>query len=275
MNNEKKIIAIDLDGTLLTDKKTIRISTILYLKKQEKLGNIIVITTGRPARTAIKFYNTLNLHGPMLSYNGNYIYNPRDVTFVPMITTIKKEFVKEIYKTLIGKHADCAFTESLNELCYDKKDFFVFTIDENNHIENKIGRLDENLDKDPLIFIMHVSDSSKENCDYITNYVNEKFPTLIAEFWGQNDYVEIHNRGINKGSQIKKLMNFYQVKPNNVYTFGDSINDIDMVTTFKNGFAMKNANKKLLELTKNITIDDNNHNGVIKTLNKYFKNPNK
>ena len=272
MNNEKKIIALDLDGTLLTDKKTIRISTILYLKKQEKLGNIIAITTGRPARTAIKYYNKLNIHGLMLCYNGNYVYNPRDFSFVPMVITIKREYVIEIYKALIEKHTDSAFTEDLNELCYDKKDCFAFTIDENNKSINKVGPLDKILNEDPLIFIMHVSNLSKENCDYITNYVNENYPTLIAEFWGQNDYVEIHNRGVNKGSQIKKLMNFYNIKPNNVYTFGDSINDIDMVTNFENGFAMKNANKKLLALANKITIDDNNHNGVIKTLKKVLKN---
>ncbi len=271
MTNEKKIIALDLDGTLLTDKKTIRLSTILYLRKQEKLGNIVAITTGRPARTAIKYYNKLNLHGPMLCYNGNYIYNPRDISFEPMVTTINKEYVKEIYKALIGEHADSAFTENLDEICYDKKEFFAFTADENNHSINKIGKLNEILDQDPLIFIMHISNLNKANCDYITNYVSENYPTLIAEFWGQNDYVEIHNRGINKGSQIKKLMNFYKIKPTNVYTFGDSINDIDMVTTFENGFAMKNSNKRLLELTNKITIDDNNHNGVIKTLKKQFK----
>jgi HAD-superfamily hydrolase, subfamily IIB len=270
MINEKKLIAIDLDGTLITDNKKIRLETKLYLRKLERLGNLVCITTGRPERTTIRFYNKLKLHSPLLSYNGNYIEIPNDPSFKPIANTLNQNDIRKIYKHLANKYIESAFCENLNTIFYDKRPCFDFTLNENNHSKNVEGPLDKTLNENPLIFVVHLTDLSEENRHYITSYVDKNFPHLIVEFWGQNDYGEVHVRGFNKGAQIKKLMNLYNIKESNVYTFGDSINDIDLVTTFTNGFAMKNSNKRLLAVAHKVTQYDNNHNGVVKTLKKHI-----
>ena len=54
--NNKYLIALDLDGTLLKDDKTISKATKDYLRKLEKDGNLIVITSGRALRSVLEYY---------------------------------------------------------------------------------------------------------------------------------------------------------------------------------------------------------------------------
>ena len=54
---ERRIIAFDMDGTLLTHKKKISFLTLHYLRKLTKQGHLIVLASGRPSRSLKKYYN--------------------------------------------------------------------------------------------------------------------------------------------------------------------------------------------------------------------------
>ncbi len=66
---ERRIIAFDMDGTLLTHKKKISFLTLYYLRKLTKQGHLIVLASGRPSRSLKKYYNQLKLKTPMICYN--------------------------------------------------------------------------------------------------------------------------------------------------------------------------------------------------------------
>lgn len=69
--SNKKLIAIDLDGTTLqSDGVTISDYTKNIFQSVRKEGHQIVIATGRPYRMAIQIYNDLNLETPMINFNG-------------------------------------------------------------------------------------------------------------------------------------------------------------------------------------------------------------
>ena len=57
---DKKLIAFDMDGTLLNSKKKISFLTRQYLKRLSKKGHIIVLASGRPSRSMINYYKQLN-----------------------------------------------------------------------------------------------------------------------------------------------------------------------------------------------------------------------
>ena len=59
--NNKYLIALDLDGTLLKDNKKISLKSIFYIRKLVKLNNVVVISSGRPIR-AIKAIGSRILH---------------------------------------------------------------------------------------------------------------------------------------------------------------------------------------------------------------------
>uniref|UniRef100_UPI003015FAA4 HAD-IIB family hydrolase n=1 Tax=Oceanobacillus massiliensis TaxID=1465765 RepID=UPI003015FAA4 len=81
MKNKKHLIALDLDGTLLTDKKEISSRTKQTILTAMDEGHIVVIATGRPHRASIDYYKQLGLNTPMVNFNGALIHHPNDRTW--------------------------------------------------------------------------------------------------------------------------------------------------------------------------------------------------
>ena len=75
---EKKILFIDLDGTLLTDTKEITQENLRAIQKATELGHAIVVTTGRPLYSTVRQVEKLGLTKPgcyAITSNGALIYN--------------------------------------------------------------------------------------------------------------------------------------------------------------------------------------------------------
>ena len=53
--------------------------------------------------------------------------------------------------------------------------------------------------------------------------------------------------------------------------FGDNLNDLEMIQEVGLGVAMKNAKPEILQVSDLVTETDNNHNGVLNTLQTYFE----
>lgn len=90
--NERYLIAIDLDGTLLNDEKTISPLTMDVLKTLEKQGSFIVLCSGRASRSVQYFHDeVLKLESsPVICYNGHLSTNPHDETFKTITHVLKK-----------------------------------------------------------------------------------------------------------------------------------------------------------------------------------------
>ena len=73
---QRYLIAVDLDGTLLTDDKRISTYTKLTLQKLIELGHYVVIATGRSNRMSILYYDELGLKTPLINSNGAFIHHP-------------------------------------------------------------------------------------------------------------------------------------------------------------------------------------------------------
>ncbi len=73
---KKKMIAIDLDGTLLNQESQLSEYTISTIKKVRKQGHLVLIATGRPYRMAETFYQQLELDTPMINFNGSLVHIP-------------------------------------------------------------------------------------------------------------------------------------------------------------------------------------------------------
>lgn len=72
----KKLICLDLDGTLLKDDKTISVNTINTIKQVMALGHVVCLLTGRNHNTSIYYYKLLGLNTLMCNLEGCIISNP-------------------------------------------------------------------------------------------------------------------------------------------------------------------------------------------------------
>ena len=71
---ERYLIALDLDGTTLNADGQLSAGTIAVLREAQAAGHLVVITTGRPDSISEHFYDDLQLHGPMINFNGALIH---------------------------------------------------------------------------------------------------------------------------------------------------------------------------------------------------------
>ena len=133
--NNKYLIALDLDGTLLKDDKTISKATKDYLRKLEEDGNLIVITSGRALRSVLEYYKDIGLtSSPVIAYNGHYSIDP-NLKHYEIVHKINKNTAKSIYSLLKGKYIDSVMSENEKKIYVDKDDAFLFAFYEKNDLE--------------------------------------------------------------------------------------------------------------------------------------------
>lgn len=271
-NKEKYLISLDLDGTLLKDDKTISKKTARYLKRLERKGNLIVLNTGRAPRQIKEYYKFLKINSPFIAYNGALVMDPKDDSFRPVEEKIDKEFIKTFYKNNIGKTISAGFCENLTNIYYDSEDEFLFTFFTKSNLKLIKGRIDETINQDTFIFVMKLMPNlSEETKEKMAEEIKKLNPNYRIRFWWDYDYAEIHLSNISKAYSLMEFIKKENIKMENVLTFGDADNDLEMLTIFPNGFLMKNGSSKLKGKTKYITEKDNNHDGIKYALKKFFK----
>jgi len=265
---KKYLIALDLDGTLLSDWQTISDKTKNYLKELDKQGHDIDIATGRPFRSSEKFYDELELKTPMINYNGGLITNKHDPNFEPTSITIPKEYVidifnsnKDIIENAFGEIGDDIYlykdTEKIRPLLH----YF-------NGAGLTVGNFDEILPSDTNGFLI-VAHHGKAQIieDYVAKHYQGK---VLARNWGShyNYVLELYTPETSKGNGLKYVAEHLGYTPENIIAFGDAHNDIEMLQYAGTGVAMINAQEVLKEHADIITEYSNEEDGIV----HYLKN---
>ena len=256
----KKIIAMDLDGTLLNDDKVCPESTKKYLQKLKDDGHIIVIATGRILKSAKDITDGAKFTNYIISDSGSSIY---DTKYKNMISenTIKQSDVIKICKKYESDWG-------ILEIC-DKKWCNVYTNQkyEPREYDKLIINLEEFFKSNQEI--THISIIPKQNCVYqIIDKLKNELPnlkiSLMQDSFSDLKYIEIHNNDINKFNGIKLIANKENIENKDIICFGDGLNDIEMIEKSGIGVAMGNALSDIKQIADFTTLS-NNEEGI-----KYF-----
>lgn len=263
-----KIIALDLDGTLLTDKKEILPETKKALINAQKNGVKVVLASGRPLPGMEFVAKELELYkygGYILSFNGGQIYDCTEKKII-FEKTIPVEDAKQIY--------DLSIIHNTNILTYLDNKVYAEYYDEWIEIETRINKMkyvetDSLLDaiKNPVPkFIMLGSGDYLEKIEpLVASQLGGKFTVTRSEPF----FLEIMPKGIDKGSTLSKLAQLTHIKQEEVIACGDSYNDISMVKYAGLGVAMNNAKQEVKDIADFVTLS-NEENGIAKVIEKYI-----
>lgn len=264
-----KIIALDMDGTLLDDDKKITEENKKALMRAKDKGVKVVLSSGRPKDGLIKFLNELELmqdNEYVLSYNGCLVQEAKSGkilhevglkgTDLHYMYTLSREFNVNIH-AFSEKHGLITpkmskYTEveaSLNGIEATIIDFFDIPDDENII---KIMLVDE-----PEVLDAAINRLPKEAYD--------KYNIVKSTPY----FLEIINKNGNKGEGLKALANHLGVKREEVMAFGDASNDREMIEYAGLGVAMENAMEEVKKVADYITCN-NNESGVAKVINKFI-----
>lgn len=285
MSNPKvKCIAMDLDGTLLRDDKTIDDMTMDRLQKAQELGILLVLATGRD-KGGIDFVSEpLKLasgNNYIAGVNGQIIYSfAKQEYWVDRV--LDGEDAKKIMQ--VAKKYNC---EAICCCGYDHYDLISRRLKFLKQLRSLLrGRpMDYGLNQGKRNFIpIHSANHT------ITQDINKCILIQTPSFFKRNlsklrqelvDYellevgpawIEIMPKGVNKGSAILQIAKMNGIKPEEILCFGDAENDLSMMEQIPHGIAMGNAMEIVKQKAFEVT-DTNMNSGIAKALDRYIFDP--
>ncbi|MCR5490896.1 MAG: Cof-type HAD-IIB family hydrolase [Bacilli bacterium] len=231
----KKLIAVDVDGTIAIDGKLPSPFTSATLRKINSLGHVVLLSSGRPYRNIEPIYREIGCTGPIVCYNGALVYHPGDPSFPRLEYTFSGKDVREIF--FAGKDFLKSFTCETADALYDVYgDLYLDGFFPRKGIEMRLGELP----KDDEILYTCLMKCEKSHNDELSK-ICESHPGIKWRDWGNVPYSELYRDGAHKGSALRYVMEELGIPKEDVIAFGDSSNDVEMLREAGLGFAMDNA----------------------------------
>ena len=287
-----KLIAIDLDGTLLNSYGIISEEDKVVLKKAIENDVKIILTSGRSIMSVKNFANEIGANDCIICGNGSLVYN------------IKKDEI--IYKKYIDKKK----VLQIIKICEDNSIYYnVFTQDTiltsslaynvlfyNQENIKKPDNKKTNINIIPNIY-KYVEEREKE--DYLKICICDKSDIIFGGIMKKlkeikninamevahmarkliangTEYVpveyfitEIMNQHADKWNAVNYVADMYGISTDEIMVIGDNMNDKEMIKNAGLGVAMGNSAPYIQEIAKEVTLD-NNSNGVGYIIKKYL-----
>ncbi|WP_255485613.1 Cof-type HAD-IIB family hydrolase [Sporosarcina sp. BP05] len=262
------MIAIDLDGTLLTDNLLISSNTVKAIQKAVEIGTIVTIATGRMFPSAKQFAQQLGINVPLITYQGAIIkdVNEKEVMYERLIPPdIAQKLVDIARKKKIHLQVyqdDILYGESENDklISYAEEVMVPYTI------EPDLGKIARH-GFTKALFI------AEPDCLEI---LQGELRTLFGErahiAKSKETYLEVTHPEANKGSALLHLAKKLGIDRSEIIGIGDNHNDFELITTAGLGIAMGNAVKELKDSADYISLT-NNEEGVLHAIEKFILEP--
>lgn len=271
MANKKHLIALDLDGTLLTDKNKISPYTKEVLLQAKEEGHILVISTGRPHRASINYYHELGLDTPMVNFNGALIHHPTnrnwDALHNPMPIRTAYQIIDACYdlrvNNILAEVMDDVYIDAYNRKIID------FLDQMEDQPAYNVGSLKHKLTEDPTSILVY---PDEEQVNQLRSHLDEYHAEIIEHRkWGAPwNVIEIIKKGMNKAVGLDKIAYYFDIPPERIIAFGDEDNDLEMIDYAGIGVAMGNAIDELKTIAKHVTAT-NEEDGIGNFLKDYLK----
>ena len=287
-----KLIASDMDGTLLNSNHKIPQNNIELIKFAQKNGIEFVVATGRAYYEALPALNDENIKCDVISFNGGIIYdkNGNIINITPMK-------LKDLYYTIeILKSLDISYQLYTKNTIYTKSietdiTAYIDLIRANGEEPNEqhlrqeaknrlaLGHITEvdnielylNQQDNPAIKVIGIS-NDLEKLKHATELLSGNDNISVTSSGANN--VEIMDKKATKGEALKIVADIHDINLKNAIAIGDNLNDQAMLDIVEYSIAMKNGNKELQKNAKFITEKTNSEGGVADSVMKLLKEKN-
>lgn len=265
----KKLIAIDLDGTTLNQDSKITDKTARTLRRAIQDGHSVVIATGRPYRMSKNFYQELQLTTPMINFNGALVHLPEKNWDGEQETSFNRKIVFDLMAEKKNLKLDFIAAENRETFFIDDLNFFDqhffasdFATDENLLTVNTLRT-------NPTSVLLR---SQPENVGSVSEELKQQFghEVEVNTWGGPNPILEVVAKGIQKAHGLKRVIDNFNMKQEDIIAFGDEHNDVDMLKFAGWGVAMANGTNQVKAVANDITEKPNTEDGMADYLTKYL-----
>ena len=287
-----KLIASDMDGTLLNSDHKIPNENVELIKFAQKNGIQFVVATGRAYYEALPALNDENIKCDVISFNGGIIYDKTGN--IINITPMK---LKDLYYTIeILKSLEISYQLYTKNTIYTNSietdiTAYIDLIRANGEEPNEqhlrreaknrlaLGHITEvdnielylNQEDNPAIKVIGIS-NDLEKLKHATELLSGNENISVTSSGANN--VEIMDKKATKGEALKIVADIHDINLKNAIAIGDNLNDQAMLDIVEYSIAMKNGNKELQNNAKFITKKTNSEGGVADSVMKLLKEKN-
>lgn len=278
-----KLIASDMDGTLINSKHEISEGNLTSIRKAQEKGITFAIATGRDYKMVKPFLDKYNLKCEAIVMNGAE-YRDEEGNILGSISIEKykvKLIIEEILKVtriielytnkgvFVNKISEEEIEASINRIKQFNKgmsrESILKVLNElrKQMTEFEVEDIDKIIDSDTIFYKIITFDDNKEVIRKLKEKIGEIGGLAVAS---TSEYdIEVNDEKAQKGLILSKVAKIKNIENDEVMVLGDSFNDYSMFTTFKNSYAMENAINEIKEIATYIT-DSNDNDGVAKAI---------
>ncbi len=265
-----KLIAFDLDDTLLNDERVITEDTIKYIRKCAERGIYIVLCSGRVENAILPYVRTLDIAGMesgryLIGINGASIMDlhTRQPVFTQKLDgIILNKVFEEASARGLGCHvcdADTIYAD--RDTDWTRKDAIMCGIN-----FRKIENFAEFLNKGhPKILVP----GPEEEIALFLPQLKELLKGKADVFTSKPFFLEVMPLDCGKGQSILKLAEILNIPQEQTMGFGDSFNDESMIRLTGHGVCMCNGREEIKQIARYVTRFSNNEDGIADFLNEF------
>jgi Cof subfamily protein (haloacid dehalogenase superfamily) len=268
-----KAVAFDMDGTLLASNRLVLPETVKMIQKISDKGIKVILVSGRHHTVIYPYYYQLKLSTPAICCNGSYLYD-----FEKQQNFAGKPMTKQQAKTLLN----LVNQYGIHTLIYTDQFMTYEVLDD--HLEGfcqwvkslpeflqpevkKVDDFQQVIEQSNAIFKFATSSHDIPALKQFSNAVD-----ALGEFsceWSWSNRADVAVKGNTKGNGLRHWAEHENIDLSEIVAFGDSYNDISMLTIAGLGIAMGNADDEVKQQAS-YAIGDNNSPSIAAELKKLF-----
>jgi len=262
-----RLLAIDLDDTLLTKDLTISDRTMSAIAKARAKGVLVTVATGRMPRSCQKYIEQLEINIPVISCNGAIIRESPGGEIIYR-QVIDSKLAAEVIGKMQNEGMHCQiyikdkiYTNKFNKWAGIWKRQTVHESEEADLLEILSGESEGaeklvSIDEEEIILLKYKT-------------LGEQFEGRINAMVSKPNFLELCEASVSKGNALAFLAERHGIQKEEVMAIGDSLNDIDMIKYAGLGIAIGNARSEVKKEADYIT-GTNNEDGVALAIEEFI-----
>ena len=259
-----KLIVTDMDGTFLNSNYEISPDFPAIYEELKKRNILFVPASGRQMPGITQYFEEIENEIGFIAENGGYVVYKNEELFADKLD---QQFIIEIIKTIREIPGAKAVLSAKKKAYYETEDqefvdFFSRYYTENEKVNDLTEAVNDSAFK---IAVYHPDGSEKNIYPYLKKFEKYNLEIVVS---GKH-WIDVMNKDINKGKAVEKLQNLLNITPSQTMSFGDYMNDIQMLKNAKYSYAMENAHPSVKEVATYESASNNDF-GVAKTIKAYL-----
>nr|WP_235024011.1 Cof-type HAD-IIB family hydrolase [Streptomyces sp. WAC05374] len=268
-----RLIATDLDGTLLRDDKSVSDRTVSALAAAEEAGIEVFFVTGRPARWMGVVSDHVQGHGLAICANGAAVVDLHSGGKLLEVRPLDRETALDVVRTLRREAPGTAFAVELTTGFHYEPDYPPFWLDPSATVApaEKLLHEDEPGSGAPVLKLLaqHPGLTPDGFLALARTAAGDRASITRSS---PSALLEISGLGVSKASTLALCCAERGISADEVVAFGDMPNDIEMLSWAGRSYAMGNAHPDVVAAASGRTVA-NNDDGVARVIEDILGTP--